>query len=187
MRITAQLALLLGLIFSSIQYSHAALLIEPVVGYNVSAKTDIENRDNYTGGMGAAYGGRLGYQNLGFQLGLDYLQSSIDLDDADFKNNLGMSEWAGFVGFEFPILFRVYAGYIFSATGEAKNSLNQDVKLNGGTGTKFGIGFTGLPFININFEFRRGSFDEIKWGGIKTSDKTDYSTYMIGISLPFAI
>src|SRR5690606_12288700 len=115
---------------------------------------NILSGDSYSGGNGGAYGGRLGYQNLGFQLAIDYLNSTIDMGDDDIKSDLKTSEWAAFVGFEFPILFRVYAGYIFSANGETEDA-NGELDLNKGSGTKVGVGFTGLPFIDINFEYRK--------------------------------
>lgn len=158
----------------------AALLVEPVLGYNLGTDLDIDS-DEYSGN-GAAFGGRLGYQQLGFQIGLDYLRSSLDMDDSDFDENLTTSEWAGFVGFEFPILVRVYAGYIFSAKGESENN-NVDLEFNDGTGTKLGVGFTGLPFVDINFEYRKVEFDEFKAGPFKTD--ADYQTYMVSLSLPF--
>ena len=35
-------------------------------------------------------------------------------DDNKFKT----SEFGGFIGYEFPVLLRVYAGFVFSGTGE---------------------------------------------------------------------
>lgn len=185
------LALTLG-VFSS---AHAALLLEPVLGYNVSSKVtiegDITNREESYSGGGMAYGGRIGYQNLGFQLGLDYLNSSVDLDDNDFDSNFKSSEWGAFVGFEFPILLRVYAGYIFSATAESKitNGLGgyNAVDFNSGTGAKAGVGFTLLPFLDVNFEYRRLTYEDFKAGGQKFERETDANYFMLGISLPFTI
>lgn len=172
----------------------ADLLIEPLVGYNLGVKTDFKKNSSvgwdgqeYSGGMGPAYGGRLGYQKLGFQVGLDYLHSSIDMDHKDLKENVDMDEWAAFVGFEFPILFRVYAGYIFSAEGDTEGTGNTKIDLKSGSGLKAGLGFTLLPFLDINFEYRRGSFDEWKLGNQKIDSKVDYNAFMIGLSLPFTI
>lgn len=181
-----QLTLLVTLAFIFTTESKAALLIEPVVGYNFGTKLDVENDDSYTGGSGTAFGGRVGYQNLGLQLGLDYLKSSIDMDDNDFDENVDMSEWAGFVGYEFPILIRAYAGYIFSAAGSSKAS-SFDVDFVEGSGTKLGIGFTGLPLIDINVEYRTGSFGNYEIGGTKQNKEVNYQSIMLGLSLPFTI
>ena len=186
MKQLTQLALLLALLISFTSQSNAALLVEPVIGYNLGSKIDIEDSESYTGGSGGAFGARLGYQNLGFQLGLDYLNSSIDMDDNDFDENVSLSEFAGFVGFEFPVLLRVYAGYIFSANGETTFDGGSDVKLSQGTGTKVGVGFTGLPFIDINLEFRSGKFDSYEAGVIEFNKEVTYQSMMLGLSAPFA-
>lgn len=185
----AQLFILI-LAFLIIKPADAGVLLEPVLGYTFGkAETDLpgSNEDKF---KGSSYGARVGYQNLGFQLGLDYLRSSVELDDNDFKENLDINEFAGFVGFEFPVLIRVYAGYIFSANGETEANIsgtNQTVKLSDGTGMKAGLGFTGLPFVDINFEYRKGSFSEYKNAAGKQNVDTDYEAFMIGVSLPFVI
>lgn len=182
----AQLFILV-LAFLMIKPAEAGLLLEPVLGYSVGKIEGDDIDDKFTG---PSIGGRVGYQNLGLQLGIDYLRSNLNIDNNDFKEDAVVSEFAGFVGFEFPILLRVYAGYIFSATGDSKikvGSSEEKVKLSEGTGTKLGVGFTGLPFVDINFEYRRGSFGETKIGGMKLDGDTDYSAYMIGVSLPFVL
>lgn len=177
--------------------TRADILIEPLVGYSTGISGEIKpdtstglQKNTFSGGGGGSFGGRFGYQKLGFQVGLDYLHSSIDMSDKAFKKNLSMNEWAGFVGFEFPILLRVYAGYIFSADGESKydnGTSVQKMTLRDGSGAKAGIGFTILPFLDINFEYRRGSFSSWKAGPTKFDSAIDYNIYMIGVSLPFTI
>ncbi|MBY0517757.1 MAG: porin family protein [Bacteriovoracaceae bacterium] len=184
MKLKVSLAIIFTLLFSFA--AQADLLIEPAVGFNLGTKFSFEGGSDYTGGKGASYGGRLGYQNLGLQLGLDYLKSSIDMNDSALDKNVDTSEWGAFAGFKFPVLLRVYAGYIFSATGTTKSS-GTDVELNKGSGYKAGIGFTGLPFVNINLEYRAGSFSEWKSGTTTNEKSVDYSSIMLGLSLPFTI
>ncbi len=189
MKKLTQVGLLLALILGFSSYSQAALLIEPVVGYNFGKfNTDIEipsspssNESSDDTLKGSSYGGRLGYQNLGFQLGVDYLASNLDVDGDEVKT----SEWAGFVGFEFPILLRVYAGYIFSGTGETED----DYEFEKGTGPKFGVGFTVLPFLDINVEYRKITYDTYEGtdNGVDFNIDADYSAVMVGISLPFTL
>ncbi len=173
-------ALALGFIPFS---THAGLLIEPVLGYTMGQKLDFSGAKDYDGGRGLSYGGRLGYQTGPFQIGADYLQSSIDMDSSDFDENADITEWAAFVGMEFPILLRGYAGYIFSAEGETEVN-NADVDLEDGTGFKLGVGLTPLPFLDVNLEYRNGSFDEYKAGGLKVKKEVDYQAYMLSISVP---
>jgi len=165
--------------------ARAALLIEPVVGYNLGTKLDVQHADNYSAGTGGSYGGRLGYQNFGLQLGLDYLKSSIDMGTDDFKKNISMSEFGAFAGFEFPILLRVYAGYIFSGNADTKSDNNESYKMSKESGMKVGIGFTGLPFVDLNIEYRKGTFDQLKIDGVEQDDTTvSYSSVMFGASIP---
>lgn len=187
----------LGLLFISlISFSgaNAAILIEPVIGYTAGARMEIKDfefagttveGDSASGGSGFSYGGRLGYQNLGFQVGLDYLNTSLNIDD--MKDGLAINEYAAFVGFEFPVLFRVYGGYIFSANGEGKTDDGDKFTMTDGSGFKAGLGFTLLPFLDINFEYRRATFGEWKSGSNKIDGDIDTSAYMIGLSLPFTI
>lgn len=192
MKKLTQVGLLLALILGFSSYSQAALLIEPVVGYSLNTKLEASANDVLTDdvdvkGSGLSYGGRLGYQNLGFQLGLDYLKSSITIDESGLEDSVSMSEWGAFAGFEFPVLLRVYAGYIFSATADGEATDGSKLEFTEGSGMKFGVGFTGLPFIDINVEYRKGTFGEFELGGVKTGAETDYSSLMIGLSLPFTI
>lgn len=192
MKKIAQLALLLALVLGFSSVSKAALLIEPVVGFNVGYKLDLKfdppqqaNNDTLTGASGASYGGRLGYQNFGLQLGLDYLKSNIN--SKDFDDPISVSEWAGFIGYEFPVLFRIYAGYIFTGTGNTTDSLGNKTELSKESGTKLGVGFTGLPFIDINLEYRTGTWTQLTSSGTDLDGEFSYSTIMLGLSAPFTI
>lgn len=189
-----QLGLLLSLLLN-LSNANAALLIEPVLGYNVNVKSETEAFDisgvpvaksSTSGGKGVGIGGRLGYQQLGFQVGLDFLKSTLDMNDSNYDEDLNTTEWAGFVGFEFPVLFRVYAGYIFAGEGKSENG-GEDITVSGASGAKFGLGFTGIPFIDINIEYRRGVFDEMKIGSSKYKVDTNYSALMFALSVPFTI
>jgi hypothetical protein len=170
--------------------AHAALLVEPVVGYNFAVKSKINSTSNpdSSGGSGVGYGGRLGYQNFGFQLGLDYLASSTDMDEKDlYDDNFDSSEWGAFVGFEFPAFLRVYAGYIFSATAESKTSSGDKWEFSKGSGYKVGIGFTTIPFIDVNLEYRAISYDENEALGATSKDALDFSAVMLSLSVPLAL
>lgn len=163
-----------ALLMLASQQSQASLLVEPLIGYNLATKIGDEN-----GGSGRAFGGRLGYQNLGLQLGVDYLNSTVEVDDVkDFNTN----DFAAFVGYKFPVLLRVYAGYIFSSSGEFTLAGSKR-KVEEGSGQKFGVSFTGLPFVNINFEYRTLSYDKVNNATV-TGNSGDYQSYLVSLSLP---
>lgn len=188
MKKITQIGLLLALILGFSVESQAALLIEPVVGYSIgkfNSETDTAGdveKDDHSA-RGTSYGGRLGYQNFGFQLGVDYLASKMTQNDEDFNT----SEFGGFVGFEFPILLRVYAGYVFSGTADTTVD-DEEIELSGGKGPKVGIGFTVLPFLDLNLEYRSITYnteDEDLGAGVEFD--SDYQALMFGISLPFTL
>lgn len=192
MKKITQLALLLALVLGYSAQSQAGLLIEPVVGYSFgSSNIDMEvpldttqNTSDKESLNGTSYGGRLGYQNFGFQLGVDYLASSLEVDGDGFKT----SEFGGFVGFEFPILVRVYAGYVFSGTGTLEGDAGEDdLKFKNGTGPKIGVGFTLLPFLDINLEYRSIKYEELEISAGAANVNADYNAVMLGISLPFVL
>lgn len=184
----AQLFILI-LAFLIIHPTHAGLLIEPVAGYSFT-KFEIDTQNSEDKANGSSIGGRLGYQNFGFQIGLDYLRSNLSIDDNKYKTDFVANEFAGFVGFEFPILLRVYAGYIFAATGETEADFGagkQKIEVSNGSGMKVGVGFTALPFLDINVEYRKGTYTELKTGNTKFDTNTDFNALMVGVSLPFVL
>jgi len=181
-----QLTLLLSLILGYSFQSQASLLIEPVIGYSFgkgnSEFSGLSTDSDSESLKGISYGGRLGYQNLGFQLGLDYLASKMDYDGDDFNTG----EFGGFVGYEFPVLIRVYAGYIFSGSADYKSD-NADIKFSGGSGPKLGLGLTLLPFLDFNIEYRQVKYETEKDVVAGLNVDLDYSAIMVGFSLPFTL
>ena len=190
MKKISHLVLFVALALGTSLQSHAALLIEPVVGFSVgkgNIETDVpadptENLSQTRSSNGTSYGGRLGYQNFGLQLGLDYLASNMKLSGNDFKT----SEFGGFVGYEFPILFRAYAGYVFSGTGTYDGD-TEELDLKGGTGPKVGIGFTLLPLLDFNIEYRSITYKELEISNGLATLNLDYNAIMVGFSLPFTL
>ena len=182
--------LFLALVLGYSLQSYAALLIEPVVGFSFGKGTmetvfpavPAANTSNTKSSNGTSYGGRLGYQNFGLQLGLDYLASNMKISGNDFKT----SEFGGFVGYEFPILFRVYAGYVFSGTGTLADD-TEDLKVKGGTGPKVGVGFTLLPLLDFNIEYRSITYQELDFSNNQAKLNLDYNAIMVGFSLPFTL
>ena len=160
MKNTRALLLVSGLIaFSSV--GHAGLLIEPHIGYNITGSTSSKSLtvSNATGTYsdsyhGPQYGARLGYQYLGLMGGFSYNHASYTLKKVNNatatsvdskRNDMGV-----FVGFNAPILFRAWLGYSFSVKETKTTSGDYDK----GSATELGLGFTGLPFLSINLEYK---------------------------------
>ena len=162
------------------------ILIEPVYGFStgelVSKPSGSKDLWAFTG---TGYGGRLGFQYGRIQLGVDYLNSNLTFESKDWEETK-LSAWSGFIGLKIPRLWRLYGGYTFSATGEGYYNDQKLIFLEG-SGTKFGIGFTGIPFLNINFEYTQGEFGDAKDGGTVLGYGPTYHSYMFTLSIPILI
>lgn len=195
LRKLTKFSLLLALVLTYSFQTHAGLLIEPVVGYSWgklnSEATGTDISEDTQGLKGASYGGRLGYQNFGFQLGIDYLASSMVYGSDDIK--MTTSEFGGFLGYELPVLFRVYVGYVFSGTGKLVSDTAgvDDTELKSGSGPKVGIGLTLLPFLDMNIEYRSVTYktNEDIYAPVTSGVDVDfnYNAVMVGFSLPFVL
>lgn len=164
----------------------ASILIEPHIAYNLHSSGDNDgSKDTYNGPQ---YGLKLGYQNLGFMLGLDYTKSSFEVKSEDSgvtsKQKMDRNEIGVFAGYNFPILVRGWVGHYFSNKTEFADGA--DVKLKGST-TEIGLGFTGLPFLSMNFMYRIVKLDDIKLMGATIPGKFDSKEYVVGISLPLTL
>jgi hypothetical protein len=155
--------------------SHAALLIDPYIGLNLNGSTKFGTAENDYKNSPVSLGARVGFAQLGFSVGLDY-QITSGVEVKNDTNEYDSTEMAIFGGFDFPILVRAYAGYIVSADFESTAS-----KYDEGSGYKLGAGFTGLPFISLNVEYKVVSYDKLN--GVSTST-ADNKSMLVGVSLP---
>ncbi len=139
--------------------ANAGFLVEPYLGYKIGTGDQGGSTPvDYTY-SGATFGGRLGYQFLGLMGGLDYSLSSFDIDrevpGTKTSVDTSQSTFGAFVGYDFPILLRAWAAYYFSSKLEE----NDNDEYSGG-GYGLGVGFTGLPFVSLNIEYRSLAYDE---------------------------
>lgn len=170
------------LVFFSSAYG--GVLIEPHWGYNLIGKVDgISNTTTYHGNQ---YGARLGAQKFGFMGGLDYTHSSFTYktvtpvqSDEKSRDQLGV-----FVGYKFPILLRFWGEYNF--LDKTKQSANGSTHSSGyytkGHGTALGVGFTGLPFLSVNLEYKTSSYDNSSAGALNPKQTT--REVVLGVSIP---
>ncbi len=154
---------------------NASFLVEPILGYNIGNFESFTGEDQSAKGIGI--GGRLGFEYLGLQGALDGSFSTLDIDD-NIDDDGELREFGLFIGYDFPILFRVWAGYMFSANMERGNT---DFR---GSGTKVGVGFSPLPLLSLNLEYKMINFDELEFGGVTTSADRDLNTLFFSVSVP---
>ncbi len=159
--------------------ANAGVLIEPYLGY-LTGKTEQGSTEVDISGVN--FGARLGYKSfLGLMGGFDYMTAKLE-DEANPKNDVTPSQLGVFVGFEFPILLRVYGVYGISNKTKYKDSNGSDT-LEGGDHIKLGVGFTALPLVSINLEYIMASYDEND--GQSFSPELTMKTYGLSISAPF--
>lgn len=156
--------------------AQASFLIEPYLGMHFNSEIESGSFDDDLSGIGM--GARVGWQNLGLQLGLNYKMASFDFDNS---NDADYSHMGLFVGYEFPVLIRVWAEYILSS----ELDFDGGAKYEDASGTTLGFGYTGLPFVALNFEITNVSYSEANGNSLSTD--LDLNSYMLSISLPFTI
>lgn len=156
--------------------SQANIMIEPYLGYEMGKTKNSDGTFN-----GSDMGLRLAYAApVFFWVGLDATSgvSGTFKPDSGGNDDGKRTTVSGVVGVDFPILLRAWAGY--SLMNEIKFDTLGKFK---GSGTKVGIGFTGLPFISLNFEYINEKFTEVDGATLSTDFKND--SYLISVSLPF--
>lgn len=172
--------------------ANAGLLVEPYVGYQISGfETDYTVSGTTTElayvTNGVNLGARLGYSYLLFMAGIDYSYGTLsnDLDTGSITiEDIDATRFGIFAGVELPILARAWATYYVNANYEAGSDEYK------GTGYGLGVGFTGLPFVSLNLEYRALTFDEIvgDTGTTKlptsTYDEYTASEIFLSVSLP---
>jgi hypothetical protein len=162
--------LTLLLTFMYYNNAQAGFYIDPQVSIQLT-EGEIGNTDDITGN---GFGSKLGWKTLGLSFGLDYQMMSLDSDNSG--TDIDTTEMGIFVGYDLPVMIRFWAVYAFSVTA--------DDAYDGGSGTKFGVGYTGLPLFSINLEMKQYNFDENTSGG---DVDVDYTATVFSVSFPFSI
>lgn len=157
--------------------AQADVLFEPYLGYHMATISQTGSEDSKS--TGVTLGTRLGYETMGFSVGGEFM-TGMWKDDSDPKNDLTPQDLGVFVGYEFPILVRVYGGYVPKAKLKFKNSAGSNTVE--GTAMKVGVGYTGFPVIAINLEMIKSSYDKID--GISLANKIEASGFGLTISAP---
>lgn len=164
------LAVVLG--FGSV--SHADVLVEPYLGYEFGKTTDPDGKLT-----GSQLGLRLAYKTpLMLWVGADYTMGvSGEVDpDTGSKEDAKRSTLSGVVGIDFPILLRAWVGVGFT------NDLKLDAGTFKGKNVKLGVGFTGLPFVSLNLEYIKDTWDKFDSTSLTTDAQNE--SYVLSVSLP---
>lgn len=169
------------LIFLITNIAQASLLIEPYLGLNLNGEWSAQDADSSDEFDGTARGARLGIQKLGLMLGVDYRQRYWLLDDSA-KTKLNGDQFAAFIGYDFPIFFRIYGEYVFG--GEAKDQ--DGVRYLGASGFVVGLGYKFFPFLSLNLERGELRYHEVELtNGVNLEEREEAASYyLLSVSVP---
>lgn len=166
--------------------ANASLLIEPHIGYNISGGgTSSSVEYKYTN---PELGLRFGGQYLGLMAGFDYTASTYtwtQTPGGDDKFDRG--EFGVFVGYNLPILLRIWGAYYFTNTAKDKDATGKTAtgaQFKGNT-KELGVGFTALPFLSLNVMYRNVVFTT-KPAAVTGGDISNHEV-VLGVSLPFTL
>lgn len=202
MKFFSKCILLTILLTTLVNKSFAGLLIEPYLGLALNGdgeytKSGDKGNQDYSS---FTYGGRLGYSTLGLMAGLDYSRQSFDLTtketgSVETKDGVDKSQLGLFVGYKFPVMLKVWGTYFFNGTVEGNEIDNGNRfltnldKFEDGSGYGLGVGFTALPFISLNLEYRNIEYSKISSNGVneanKYTEKPNLSEILLSVSAPF--
>jgi len=168
--------------------ARADLLIEPYLGYgftghnNAGSVTGVSTVNNSQ--TGPEFGARVGYQSLGFMLGLDYMTGSVT-DNATAKDTITPNDLGVFVGYKFPMLLRVYGEYVPLSDPKVSNSLG--TQKPDGSALKAGAQYTGLPFVAIGLEYYKATYTKDKQSSLPYSPNITSDMISVTLSLPLTL
>ena len=173
-------ALVLGS-FGLKQTANAGVMLEPYVGYFLSGK--IGDKDGKSNATGPGYGLRLAYYSMGFFAGAEYQGASLKVDSTP-KSDAVATDIGATVGFNFPILLRVYGTYFVSSKN--KFSAGGSSVTYEGSAIKLGVGWTAFPLVAFNVDFYAPTYTKYSAssGSGTLTDKVTGNLIMLNVSVP---
>lgn len=187
--------------FGWVGAANALLYVEPYAAYRLGTQTrTIANSEYEWSTKGTAIGARLGTSiipliTMGVQYEMGSRDQSLDVGPTGTTTGDTGSEFDDthlgiFAAFTSLPLFNVWGTYFLSSELEYtkdNNASTVGTVLSGG-GYGVGAGFTGLPFLSINVDYRMFSYDESETSAGVTSTLTnevDVTEIMLSVSSPW--
>ena len=169
-------------LFMYSEKSRAEFLLEPFGGISLNQKWD--DGTNTGAFSGAVIGARAGFHKMGFSFGFDARQSTVSITPTTGSAYDAEHSQIGLMAaYEFPVMVRVWASSVLTST--LKNS-DTDYEFSDASGSTFGIGYTGLPYLSMNVEMATTSYSKGKAKADSTKSSIDLSLsyILLSISLP---
>ena len=169
-------------LFVFAEETRAGTLLEPWVGMHLNSNMDSSALSEKKDVSNSAVGGRLGFQNLGFMVGLAAKKGTFKIDDVTTNDELEYIQYGIFAGYDFPILLRVWVESILGGSGATNDSKGEYTSVSG---SNIGIGYKAFPFVSINFEVGNATYKKYEFDDGTTNDlSSKFSTYLLSVSIP---
>ena len=163
----------------SANVSLASLHVEPIIGYSFGVSEHNESSDlieyfYHSSELGA----RVGWSYLGAHLGAEcFIKLPFKKDNTSGNGSINFDNvisryLGGFAEYHLPLLFIIRGRVIISTQFEVENGNNKgDIYFGNGYGV--GVGFTGLPLVVLNIDYRKYEFDEFEDATTSTTSGLD--------------
>lgn len=172
-------------LFVYAEKTRAGTLVEPWIGMHLNSNMDNSILSEKKDLSGTAVGGRLGFQNFGFMLGLAAKKGTFTIDDVTTNDELEYTQYGLFAGYDFPILLRVWIESILGGSGSTNTDSGEFTSVSG---SNIGIGYKAFPFVSLNLEIGNATYKGYEFDDGTTSNRSaKISTYLFSISIPLAL
>ena len=165
--------------------ANANFFVEPYAGMGKSISDDIQDLDTSFDSFSFSPGLRVGTMKL---LGLISAGGDISYQDSTAEEDGGRElsltrmDYGLFVGANLPILFRGFAKYIFSSSLDIG-----DNKVIGASGYGLGVGYTGLPFLVLNLEYKNLTWSKVSTDDVERNSDGEISEIFLSLSFPIKL
>ena len=164
----------------------SALFLEPYLGLGMATSGDIEGPEATFEGLSINPGLKIGtttmFTFVSFGAEFSYQDSTAEARPSGRELDLTRTDFSAFALFEFPILFRIFGKYI---VGSSMTIGNTDMIDPDGYG--LGVGYTGLPFLSLNLEYRTISWKKIKNNDVESNANGEITEIILSLSFPLKI
>ena len=172
-------------LFVYAEKTRAGTLVEPWIGMHLNSNIDNSILAEKKDLSGTAFGGRLGFQNFGFMLGLAAKKGTFTIDDVSTNDELEYTQYGIFAGYDFPILLRVWVESLLGGSGSTNTESGDFTSVSG---SSLGIGYKAFPFVSLNFEVGNATYKGYEFDSGATSNRSaKISTYLFSISIPITL
>jgi hypothetical protein len=163
--------LVLMFTFCFVGNANAGFMVEPYAGFALAGSLEQAATNPIAGTYsGLQFGGRAGFSMLGLMGGATYnMATAADYEFTQLTttatNSAKRTDLGIFVGYELPVMLRVWGSYYLDSKLEGESTTGttfiDSTQTWNGTGIGLGAGFTGLPFISINVEYKSFTFKDV--------------------------